>query len=234
MRELLVPKAPPDAYDAAFARLESSPPRSTGGVQMPVDATAKTLLAELDAQPKPRQEILARNSRRYLSASLARLLAERSYELRYQDPRSMLHAARLGAAIAERLTAALPDEAAQYADTRALCTSQLCNALRVMGDLVSAEQASEAASKALKEGSGDLLLRALVFERMGALRKWQCRYEAAIRAYEESVEIYRDHGRRHDLARVLVGQAIATFSAGDPEGALGAAPLQSAPEPLGS
>ncbi len=187
---------------------------------MPFDAAAKLLLAELDAQPMPRQEILARNSRRYLSASLAHLLAERSYKLRYQDPRSMLHAARLGAAIAVRLETAQPVEMAEFADVRALCFSQLCSALRISGDLSSSEQMMAAAHHALKEGTGDPLLRALLFEHLGTLRKWQCRYEAAIRAYEESAEIFRDHGKRHELARVLVGQAIATLSAGDPQGAL--------------
>jgi len=220
MRELLVPKVSPDAYDAVFARLEASPPRGAGGAQMPVDAAAKALLAELDAQPKPRQEILARNSRRYLSPGLARLLAERSYELRYQDAHSMLHAARLGAAIAERPEAARSGQAAQLADVRALCFSQLCNALRIPGDLAGAERAIDTAHRALKQGTGDPLLRALVFERLGSLRKWQCQYEAAIHAYDEAVEIYRDHGRRHELAGALVGQAVATFSAGDPEGAL--------------
>ncbi|HEX3526214.1 MAG TPA: tetratricopeptide repeat protein [Thermoanaerobaculia bacterium] len=220
MRELLVPQVPADAYDVVFARLESSPPHAPGGSQMPFDAAAKLLLAELDAQPKPRQEILARNSRRYLSASLAHLLAERSYTLRYQDPHSMLHAARLGAAIAERLQSAQPVETAEFADLRALCFSQLCSALRVMGDLGSAEQAIQTALGALKRGTGAPLLRALLREQLGALRTWQCRYEAAIRTYEESVEIYRDQGKRHDLARVLISQAIATLSTGDPEGAL--------------
>jgi tetratricopeptide (TPR) repeat protein len=220
MRELLVPKIPPDSYDAVFTRLESSPPRAPGGARMPFDAAAKLLLAELDAQPKPRQEILARNSRRYLSPSLAHLLAERSYKLRYQDPRSMLHAARLGAAIAERLEAVLPDERAEFADVHALCSSQLCSALRVRGDLGSAEQAMQTALGALKRGTGAPLLRALLREQLGALRTWQCRYEAAIRTYEESVEIYRDQGKRHELARALISQAIATLSTGDPEGAL--------------
>jgi len=221
LHDLLVPQVPEDAYDAVFARLEASSPHGTGGgAQLPVDATAKALLAELDAQPKPRQELLARNSRRYLSANLARLLAERSYELRFQDPRSMLHAARLGASIAERLTTVNPEEEAQLADVRALCFSQLCNALRIPGDLGSAEQALDAAYRALRQGTGNLFLRASIFERLGSLRKWQCQYEAAIHAYEEAVEIYRDHGRRHELASALVGQAIATVSAGDPEGAL--------------
>lgn len=221
MREFLTPQIPPDAYDAAFARLEASPPRGSGGAQMPVDATASALLAELDAQPKPRQEILARNSRRYLSPGLARLLAERSFEMRFQDPRLMLHAAQLGAAIAERLVkAARSDEAAQLADVRALCSSQLGCALRVSGDLGNAEQAMAAAHSSLKQGTGDLLLRAFLNEHLGALRTFQCRYEAAIRTYEAAVEIFRDHGKRHELARSLVGQAIATLSAGDPEGAL--------------
>ena len=220
LRELLSPAVPPDAYDPAFARLEASPRHGSGGAPRSVDAAATALLAELDTQPKPRQEILARNSRRYLSPDLARLLAERSFELRYQDPRSMLRAARLGMMIAERLQAAFPEEAAQLADVRARCASQLCNALRITGNLGGAEQAMTTARAALKDGTGDAVLRAFIFERLGALRKWQCHHEASLRAYEQAAEIFRDLGRRHDLARVLVGQAVAMNSAGDPKAAL--------------
>jgi len=137
---LLLPGVPMGAYDAVFKHLESSP-RLGAGTPTSVDAEAAKLLAELDAQPALRQEFLARNSRRYLSPDLARLLAQRSFDLRYQEPRPMLRAARMAVAVSERLQATTPEEAMQHADVRALCTSQLCNALRVTNDLTGAERA---------------------------------------------------------------------------------------------
>jgi tetratricopeptide (TPR) repeat protein len=220
LRELVRPAIPPDAYDAVFARLEASPPRGSGGASVPADAAATALLAELDAQPTLRQEILARNSRRYLSPGLARLLAERSFEQRYQDPRPMLRSARLAATIAERLEATSAQESAELADLRAYCSSQVCHALRITGDLAAAEQAMTSARAALNEGTRDAVLRAGIHECLGTLRVFQRRTEAAILAYEDAAEIFRDLGRRHDLARVLVGEAVALTYAGDPEGAL--------------
>jgi len=219
IQELLHPEIPAGAYDVALDRVEAALMPGAAVVPASAKTAATALLAELDAQPTLRQEMLVRNSRRYLCPHLARLLAERSFEMRYQDPRPMLRAARLGAAIADRLVAASPGEAAQLADVRARCASQLCNAL-ITCDLGGAEQAMSAALAALKQGTGDPLLRALVYLHLGTLRKWQCQNEVAIGIYKEAAEIYRDLGKRHDLARILVGQAIATVSAGDPQGAL--------------
>src|SRR5689334_11419889 len=97
LQELVRPGIPEGAYDAAFARLEASARRDSGTAGSPAGPPAATLLAELDELPTLRQQFLVRNSRRYLSPELARLLAERSFELRYQDPRRMLRAAQLAA-----------------------------------------------------------------------------------------------------------------------------------------
>ena len=220
LQELVRPGIPEGAYDAAFARLDVSARRDAGTAGPTAGPPAATLLAELDELPTLRQQFLVRNSRRYLSPDLARLLADRSFELRYQDPRPMLRAARLAVTIAERLQSPSPDESRRLADLRAACQYQLCSALRVTGELAAAEQAMTSARAARNEGTGDLALHAMIEEGLGALRKWQCRYDSAIRAYEEAAEIYRDLGKRHELARVLVGQAVASLYSGDPESAL--------------
>jgi len=220
LQELVRPGIPEGAYDAAFARFEALPGRDAGPAGSPAGTPAASLLAELDDMPTLRQQFLVRNSRRYLSPDLARLLAERSFELRFQDPRRMLRAAQLAATIAERLQEEGSGNAAQLADLRASCTSQLCSALRVTGDLSGAEREITTALSALRRGTGEAALRALVLTSLGALRKWQCRYESAIRAYEEAAEIYRDLGKRHELANVLVGHAAALLYTGDPESGL--------------
>jgi tetratricopeptide (TPR) repeat protein len=219
VQELLHPGVPGDAYDAVFARLERSPRRGAGAPSS-VDAEATKLLAELDDLPTLRQEILARNSRRYLSPDLAHLLAQRSFDLRYQDPRPMLRSARMALGIADRLESASPDEAKRIADLRALCASQVCHAHRIAGDFAAAEQALAVACAALSEGTGDPAVRAMTFLCIGTLRQLQCRYEASMRAYQEAAEIFRDLGKPHDLARALIGEAIVLLYAGDPEAAL--------------
>jgi tetratricopeptide (TPR) repeat protein len=220
LQELVRPSIPEEAYDAAFARLEAYSRRDAGTAGSPASPPAAILLAELDEIPTLRQQFLVRNSRRYLSPDLARLLAERSFELRYQDPRRMLRAAQLAATLAERLQEAGAGDAAQLADLRALCASQLGNALRITGDLAGAEQAISTALSSMRRGAGDASLRALVSTNLGSLRTFQCRYEAAIRTYDDAAAIYRNLGKRHELASVLVGQAVASLYAGDPEGGL--------------
>src|SRR5436305_4207656 len=69
----LRPPAPPDAYQSLLTRLESLP-RGPGGSSARPDGKARALLAELDGLPVLRQEVLVRNSQRFLSPQLARLL----------------------------------------------------------------------------------------------------------------------------------------------------------------
>lgn len=219
LRELSQPRAiGPGAYDAVFSRLETAVavppgPRAEKG-------DAELLLKELLSQPEARQEMLIRNGQRYLSPELALKLADHSFRLRYDGPKEQQRFARLAFLLAQRLKAEDPVDAAWIADVRTRCLSIFSNALKIASDLVGAERALTLARASLSEGTGDPALKVEVYERLASLRCNQRRFEEAIGAYEEAVELIRDSGTPHEVARALVGQAIAFFYAGDPERAL--------------
>lgn len=209
----------PGVYDAVFARLETA---ATAGSGTPGggEAEAELLLKALLDQPEARQEMLVRNGQRFLSPALALKLADLSFQRRYGDPKEQQHFARLAFLLAQRLKAENPGDAASIADVRTRCLSIYSNSLKIVGDFPNSERAIEMARASLNEGTGDPHIRAEVYERFASLRWNQRRFEESIVAYQEAIEILRDSGTPHDLARALVGQAIALFYAGDPERAL--------------
>lgn len=214
------PDIPAGAYDAMFARLEKKASTRSAAAPAVSSPSAEELLAELDAQPESRREMLVSNSRRIWIPGLAELLRDRSHSLRYHDPRRMLRDAQLAARIAERLPCARAEDRAAAAGLQARCLFQLANALRIWGNLDAAEQAIASARACLREVDGDLLLKALLYDTLGALRKAQLRFQDSIWWHAMAISIYRDIGRQQELASSLVGQAIAYGYAKDPETAL--------------
>ncbi len=165
--------------------------------------------------------MLVRNGQRYLSPELALKLADHSFQLRYGgDPKEQQRFARLAFLLAQRLRAENPGDRAWIADVRTRCLSIYSNSLKIVGDFASSERAIQMARASLNEGTGDPAIRVEVYERLASLRSNQRRFEESVLAYQEAIEILRDSGTPHDLARVLVGQAIALFYAGDAERAL--------------
>ncbi len=219
LRSLERPGIPDGAYDAMFARLERAS-ASHGSTKVPGAAgNSRELLAELDAQPEARQEILVRNSRRYWSPELAELLCERSYFRRFEDPRRVLHWARLAVLIGEHFEEPGSSREA-LADVRALCFAQLGTALRISGDLEAADQSMMTARNWMRRGTGNAELRAKIYGHLASLRTNQFRCNEAEHLYAQAAEIWRDLGKPHMLAKILIGQAIAVLYRGDPDSAL--------------
>lgn len=204
-----------DRFESALARSLAAP-APAGSVE--------TLLAELDRLPPRQQEMLAGNSRRYHHPALCEMLVGRSFSLRFRDPGECLRYARLGATIAGRLEIPKGATAAERAEIAALrCRSlaQLSSAQRLRGDLAAAEAALETAHGiVLGEGAPPDVV-AEICEVSGALRCYQRRFTEAIAFYEGALAVYRDLGRPGEVARVLVGQAVARAYEGEPEAALG-------------
>jgi tetratricopeptide (TPR) repeat protein len=164
--------------------------------------------------------MMVRNSSRFLTPSLARLLLELSHGLRYDNLHKMLHTARLAVDIAVRLSSEDTAEDQRLSDLRATCYTQLSHALRVSGDFKAAEEAASTANACLHRGTGNPMARALVYECLGALRTAQFRFHEAVHVCAAAVEVYRALGRADALGRALVGQAIAVGESGAPEEAL--------------
>jgi tetratricopeptide (TPR) repeat protein len=83
--------------------------------------------------------------------------------------------------------------------------------------LPEAEEALAAAEQYRKQGTGDPLLRARLFEQTASLRIFQGRFDQALSFNEEASQIYREIGETHLLASAMVQKAIASIYSGEPE-----------------
>ena len=203
-------------YGRAFARAEQAiTDFLTVAPPSPVDP--ETLLEELDRASLDHQLAQVEREERFASPCLAQMLMERSHAARYADPEAMLHWAQVARSIATRCAPESLGSTVKLSDLRARAWSQYGNALRVAGQLRDAEEAMITAQGYLKTGTGDPALKAKLCEQIASLYTFQRRFDAAIETLTDAVEIYRQLGETHALARTLVQEAIASLYAGEAE-----------------
>lgn len=204
-----------DAFDRALERallVVSSTSTAPG--------SAGRLLTDLETHPPQRQETLVRNHPRYWSLELCDLLLAWSHEVRFSNTGLMRHRARLAVLIGAQLEPTTPDEKRLIEDGRARAWAGLGNALRVSGDLNSAEQALAVAQDHLENGNGDEALRAHLLSQLASLRFDQRRFEASLTLIKQVVRIWRGLRNPLEVARALTKQAIATGESGKPKTAV--------------
>jgi tetratricopeptide (TPR) repeat protein len=148
--------------------------------------------------------------------SLCELLLEKSWSLRHDDPKQMLHLADLARQGADLLNADEHGKSATF-DLRARAWGEYANACRVADDLVQAEQAISRALELRWQGSGSDLLRARLAELTAGILCHQRKFPAAFQALDLAYRIHQRHGDVESAARVLVQRGIYTGRSGDPE-----------------
>src|SRR5262245_8793583 len=149
-------------------------------------AEAPALLAELLGHRAERQEILARNSRRFRSLALCGLLLQHSHEVSVDDS---VQGERL-ATLALELTGFLDDDwygERVLADTRGRCWLLIGNARRIAADLPGAEEALLQAEDDLDRGTGDLTEKAQLLVYKAFLRQAQHRLDEAAVLFRRTV-----------------------------------------------
>src|SRR5436305_1947698 len=204
-------------YANAFARADQAVSDLLSATPQPAIPPGQ-LLEELDRTARDRQVALVEEDERFASPRLVHWLIERSHEDRYSDPDAMLHWASVARSIATRCSPETLGNAAKTADLRARTWGQYGNALRVAGRLREASEAMITAQGYLEAGTGEPALHAKLAEQVASLHTFQRRFDAAIASLEEAVEIYRQLGASHALARTRVQQAIASLYAGAADG----------------
>lgn len=147
---------------------------------------------------------------------LCETLLERSWSLRYEDPKKMLRLAGLAAEAADRLDPERHGTDATF-DLRARAWGEYANACRVSDDLVQAEQAMARALELRKKGSCSEPLRARLAELTAGIFSHQRNFPAAFQALDLAYSIHRKQGDLQNAARVLVQRGIYTGRSGDPE-----------------
>jgi len=182
-------------------------------------AEAPALFAELMGHRVERQEILARNSRRFRSLALCGLLLQRSHEVSVDDPAQGERLAALALELAGSLDGGWYGERV-LADTRGRCWSLIGNARRIAADLPGAEEALLQAEDDLDRGTGDLTEKAQLLVYKAFLRQAQHRLDEAAVLFRRTVSIFLSAGEPLQAAESIVELAIVETDRGEPERAI--------------
>jgi len=140
---------------------------------------------------------------------------QRSLDWRYRDPAQMLDYAKKAQEEAEGLKA-WPHGAKLLFDLRARVCGQLANAYRVAEEYESAGDTLRIAHEHLDRGSGDLAIRALLFEWESSLHRAMRHYGQSLALLDEAQEIYRKLGATSHTIRILMLKGSSLLYAGRP------------------
>lgn len=184
-------------------------------------AGAPALCRELLALPVERQMEALAGDPRLQTWGVCELLLRRSRRTRDQDPAEAARLALLVIAAAERLTGH-PGPLIRDLEARAWAyegEARLC-----AGDLAGGEEALRAAARRLAQGSGDLLVEALLLELEAAVREVQGCPSAASALLQQAASRYARVGETGHAGRVLAEREALLAHAG-PQRILSLPPL---------
>jgi len=205
-------------YDWAFARVERTVSTFLARGRLPERLPGT--LAELVALPESEQMRRVATEERFAEPDIVRHLLDRSHEVRYENPRKMLHLAVLARTAAEACSAETVGGDEQLADLQSEAWRQVANALRVNGQMVEAEEALAIAFRSCERGTDSPEIRARLHSTLSSLRSFQRHFAEALEAAEESERIYVGLGKIHEVGGALVKKAIPILYSGDVEGAI--------------
>lgn len=207
------PSAPPELDQAAIDRIlkRVRERESQLGVER---AEAPVHLQELLRHPAAQRATLVRNLKRFQTWGWCELLVSESYSLRFSDAAEGVALAELAVLAASCLDAPRYGEAL-VADMRGLACAHLANALRVASDLLGAEKAMRQAEIWMKQGTGDFLHEARLFEMKTNLRAAQRRFPEALRASKRAETRYGMARDQHKVGSVLLERAVVYTKMGE-------------------
>jgi len=148
------------------------------------------------------------------SLAAVEALLQRSWELRQDDPRQMLHCALLATGEAGELDPEALGET-RVEDVRCRAAIELGNAYRVSDRFQEAEEALSAAAKHFRKGSGAHRLQARLLDIQASLYGDQRRFDLCFAALDRMIGLYRELGESHLVGRALISKAVQTRYAGD-------------------
>ena len=189
-------------YGAAFHQAERTFQHQRAALEKE-RAVAPMFLTELLRQPPERREMLLCNRRRFQTWGVLELLIERSREKGFEDPAQGEALARLALTLTERLDA---DHygAERIQDLRARVWGQIGNLRRIASDFSGAETAFETAFALLRQGTADLMEKAILLDVRASLLREQRRFDEAARLLRRAQRIFLLYGEKHRAGKVLV------------------------------
>jgi tetratricopeptide (TPR) repeat protein len=147
-------------------------------------------------------------------------LLDRSFAVRYSDPREMVRLAERAATTAKRLDP-LRYGPALRADWRARSLAELANAYRVAERFDDSADAYAEAETQCHQGTLDVLLFARLLDVRASLLADRRELGAACEILRQLHLLYLEVGEVHPAGRALVSRGIYTHFAGDPRAAVG-------------
>lgn len=150
-------------------------------------------------------------------------LVERSYALRFDNPREGLRVAEAAVGAAEAVDLG-PEWASLAADLRAEAWGNLANSHRLVENFTAAEEAWQRSFENLDLGSGDPRLRAELLRRRGFFRHLQRRHEIAHDELSSAASIFDRLRDAHSAGKSRMALAWAYYTAGSVKKALEVAP----------
>jgi tetratricopeptide (TPR) repeat protein len=177
-------------------------------------AKAPELLASLLERPFDEQMALVEQDPDYQTWGLCQLLLKTSRETAFTDPPAAVNLAELAVTVAAGLGTAY--DPCWVADLQARSHACLGNALRILGELRSAETAFREAESRLRGSTGDPLVEAEILGMKGSLRRDQRRFADALELMTRAFALYREHGDTHGLGMSYLKRAKILEESGDP------------------
>jgi tetratricopeptide (TPR) repeat protein len=147
--------------------------------------------------------------RRLRGLASVEALLQRSWELRQDDPKQMLHCALLATIEAGRLEPETLGEA-QMEDIRCRAALELGNAYRVSNRLQEAE-----AAERFRKGTGDSRLKARLLDVQASLYGDRRSFDLCFAALDATIALYRELRESHLVGRALITKAVHTRYAND-------------------
>jgi tetratricopeptide (TPR) repeat protein len=148
-----------------------------------------------------------------------RALLDRSWAVRHENPKEMVELARLAVRLAHNLNPRWHDEV-DAADWQARAWGELGNALRARDDLDEAERAFGTAFSFLLQGSGDLRLKARLYDLHASYLGARRRFDLAFTALDIVHATYLELGDTHLAGRALLVKALYTSYSNEHEEAM--------------
>ncbi|HEX3530066.1 MAG TPA: tetratricopeptide repeat protein [Thermoanaerobaculia bacterium] len=131
------------------------------------------------------------------------ILLQRSFDARYSNPKEMLDQAQTAQRVSMRLDGGRYGERLVF-DLQARVWGELGNAFRVNEKYQEAGSAFVTAHRLLDQGTGDLSLRAHLWDLESSLRRAQRRFDEALDLLDEAHRAYRKLGNSQIAARTLM------------------------------
>jgi tetratricopeptide (TPR) repeat protein len=134
-------------------------------------------------------------------------LLERSWSLRFDDPRQMVQLCELASVVAAGLSAGRYG-GERVRDFQCRAAIELANAYRVIGRPAEAQAALNEALEFFRMGTQDRLMAARLFVIQAQVSGDRRNFETAMAAFDSAIKVYRDHGEPHQVGDTLIKKGM--------------------------